>query len=168
MKKYLVYSISTNITYKLGRENRKGKELLEWALPHYGEPDPNSVREFDDEEEARSYFNSCEASTKVKFGKLYLKAYFFEGNEYEADEDGDLDILETVDYEEKFEDLISWPFAIQERETGNTVEYFSSQDEAENELAIYEREDEEDGTYTEDFYQIVYFDSDLWEWVSID
>jgi len=40
-------------------------------------------------------------------------------------------------------------------------------EEAENELAIFEKQDEEDGTYTEDFYQIAVFNFDTWDFEEI-
>lgn len=44
---------------------------------------------------------------------------------------------------------------IQDREAGNLIEKFYSLEEAQTALAEYEQEDKENGTYTEDFYEIV-------------
>lgn len=46
-------------------------------------------------------------------------------------------------------------YVIQDREAGNVIDWFDTYEEAEAELAKYERQDKEDGIYQEDFYEIV-------------
>ena len=46
-------------------------------------------------------------------------------------------------------------FIIQDRETGTEINWFRTMEEAQEELARYEKEDMEEGTYSEDFYEIV-------------
>lgn len=46
-------------------------------------------------------------------------------------------------------------YLIQDREAGNVIEECDTLEEAEKVLAEYEAEDEKDGTYTPDFYEIV-------------
>ena len=43
----------------------------------------------------------------------------------------------------------------QDREAGNSIDKFETLEEAEKAIAEYESEDKHDGTYTEDFYEIV-------------
>lgn len=164
MKKYSVYTISGNkkSTIRPG-ENWKGSELFNNMFPTDREPDRLTAKDFDNEEEAKIYFDSLKPSSEVRFNTLYLRAVFFEENE--VDEDGEF--IELVNYEEKFEDIITAPYIIRSSDTWDFIESFDSLEEAENELAIFERQDEEDGTYTEDFYQIAAFNSDSWEFEEI-
>jgi hypothetical protein len=46
-------------------------------------------------------------------------------------------------------------YQIQDREAGNVIEKHLSLNEAEDILELMEREDRKDGTYTENFYEIV-------------
>ena len=46
-------------------------------------------------------------------------------------------------------------FTIRDREAGNTIDSFDTIEAAKKALADYEAEDKADGTYTEDFYEIV-------------
>lgn len=46
-------------------------------------------------------------------------------------------------------------YIIQDREAGNKIEEFNSLEEAEKALAEYEEQDKKDGTYEENFYEIV-------------
>ena len=46
-------------------------------------------------------------------------------------------------------------YVIQDREAGNVIDWVDTYEEAEAELAKYERQDKEDGIYQEDFYEIV-------------
>lgn len=46
-------------------------------------------------------------------------------------------------------------FIIQDREAGNYITWESTREEAEKRLAEYEEQDRADGTFTENFYEIV-------------
>lgn len=46
-------------------------------------------------------------------------------------------------------------YQIQDREAGNVIDKYLTLNEAEDILDIMEREDRKDGTYTENFYEIV-------------
>ena len=46
-------------------------------------------------------------------------------------------------------------FIIRDREAGNQIDVFTTKEDAEKALAGYEAEDRKDGTYEEDFYEIV-------------
>lgn len=46
-------------------------------------------------------------------------------------------------------------YIIRDREAGNVITWFATREEAEEELAKYEAEDKRDGSFTEDFYEIV-------------
>lgn len=46
-------------------------------------------------------------------------------------------------------------YKIQDREAGNEIDTFTSLEEAEKELIVYEKEDKENGIFVEDFYEIV-------------
>lgn len=46
-------------------------------------------------------------------------------------------------------------YIIRDREAGNFIDEFKTLAEAKNTLEDYEAEDKEDGTYTENFYEIV-------------
>jgi hypothetical protein len=46
-------------------------------------------------------------------------------------------------------------YRIQDREAGNVIEVGLSYEEAQETLAKFEADDKENGTYTEDFYEIV-------------
>lgn len=46
-------------------------------------------------------------------------------------------------------------YIIQDREAGNFINEFPTREEAEKALEAFESEDKEEGTYTEDFYEIV-------------
>lgn len=46
-------------------------------------------------------------------------------------------------------------FIIRDKEAGNIIDIFDTIEEAKAELKSYEQEDKKDGTFTEDFYEIV-------------
>ena len=46
-------------------------------------------------------------------------------------------------------------YATRDREAGNIIEYFFTLTEAENALKNYEKQDKKDGTYTDNFYEII-------------
>ena len=46
-------------------------------------------------------------------------------------------------------------FVIRDSEAGNLIDTFNTLEEAKNELSDYEEQDKKDGTYEEDFYEIV-------------
>lgn len=46
-------------------------------------------------------------------------------------------------------------FVIRDKEAGNEIDVFNTFEEAKKQLAEYEATDKEDGTYEEDFYEIV-------------
>lgn len=46
-------------------------------------------------------------------------------------------------------------YIIQDREAGNFIDKFETLQDAEKALAQYEQTDKDEGTYTEDFYEIV-------------
>jgi len=46
-------------------------------------------------------------------------------------------------------------YIIQDRETGNVIDEFSTMTEAEKTLEDYENQDKEDGIYKPEFYEIV-------------
>lgn len=46
-------------------------------------------------------------------------------------------------------------YIIRDREAGNVIDKFATQEEAELALQEYEEEDKRDGTYEPDFYEIV-------------
>lgn len=47
-------------------------------------------------------------------------------------------------------------YIIQDSETGTFIDEFNTYQEALAELQIYENEDKQEGTFTPDFYEIVY------------
>lgn len=55
---------------------------------------------------------------------------------------------------------IATPYIIRDRETGNLIDGFDTLKEAREALARYEREDEENGSYEEGFYEIAERDAD--------
>ena len=46
-------------------------------------------------------------------------------------------------------------YIIRDREAGNIIDTFNTIEEAKNQLEIWENEDKKDGSYTENFYEIV-------------
>lgn len=46
-------------------------------------------------------------------------------------------------------------YIIQDREAGNKIEEFDTLEQAEQELANYEKQDKKDGSYAPNFYEIV-------------
>jgi len=46
-------------------------------------------------------------------------------------------------------------YIIQDREAGNVIERYQTEEEAEKALRDFEKEDKEDGTFEADFYEIV-------------
>lgn len=48
-----------------------------------------------------------------------------------------------------------YKYRIEDREAGNIIDRFYTLEEAEKTLEEYEKEDKEDGSYTENFYEIV-------------
>lgn len=46
-------------------------------------------------------------------------------------------------------------YIIRDREAGNVIDKFATQEEAELALQEYEEEDKRDGTYEPDFYEII-------------
>lgn len=85
---------------------------------------------------------------------------------YEIEFDGDLEeyreynvlqdlwVRDVVDMNKDEEPKMK-KYLIQDREAGNVIEECDTLEEAEKVLADYEAEDEKDGTYTPDFYEIV-------------
>ncbi len=45
-------------------------------------------------------------------------------------------------------------YVIRDREAGNVIDYFETEESAKSKLREYEAQDLEDGTYEEDFYEI--------------
>ena len=46
-------------------------------------------------------------------------------------------------------------FIIRDKEAGNIIDIFDTEQEAKTELKSYEESDKREGTFTEDFYEIV-------------
>jgi hypothetical protein len=46
-------------------------------------------------------------------------------------------------------------YTIRDREAGNVIDTFTSLEEAKKELKKFEEQDKTDGSYTEDFYEII-------------
>lgn len=45
-------------------------------------------------------------------------------------------------------------YKVQDREAGNVIGYFTTKEEADEAVAMFEEGDKEDGTYTPDFYEV--------------
>lgn len=53
--------------------------------------------------------------------------------------------------------MAQYKYTIRDREAGNIIASFETLEEAQEELKTYEEQDKKEGTYTEDFYEIVEF-----------
>lgn len=62
--------------------------------------------------------------------------------------------MENISIYEQIE-AMKHPYIIRDREAGNAIEHADTMEEAERIVAKYEAEDKQDGTYTEDFYEII-------------
>ena len=51
-------------------------------------------------------------------------------------------------------ETIEYRFKVQDREAGNVIGYFTTKEEADETVAMFEENDKEDGTYTPDFYEV--------------
>lgn len=60
-----------------------------------------------------------------------------------------------IEFRLKAEGVINMMYIIRDREAGNEIARFNSLAEAEQELRAYEEADKNEGTFTEDFYEIV-------------
>ena len=49
-------------------------------------------------------------------------------------------------------------YKVQDREAGNVIGYFTTKEEADEAVAMFEENDKEDGTYTPDFYEVKLLD----------
>ena len=49
-------------------------------------------------------------------------------------------------------------YKVQDREAGNVIGYFTTKEEADEAVAMFEEGDKEDGTYTPDFYEVKLLD----------
>jgi len=49
-------------------------------------------------------------------------------------------------------------YKLQDREAGNVIDYFTTKEEADEAVAMFEERDKEDGTYTPDFYEVKLLD----------
>ena len=49
-------------------------------------------------------------------------------------------------------------YKVQDREAGNVIDYFTTKEEADEAVAMFEDGDKEDGTYTHDFYEVKLLD----------
>lgn len=71
---------------------------------------------------------------------------YFDGEEEEQGE--------AQEQEQTTIENIATPYIIRDREAGNLIDGFTTLEEARKALARYEREDEENGTFSEGFYEI--------------
>ncbi len=90
------------------------------------------------------------------YGKEAFIAVIEEGNDPVC-------IEEIRDIEEENGNAMSYfiknyEYLIRDKEAGNIIAYFKTFKEAEEELKSYEEEDQKDGTFTPDFYEIVAVD----------
>lgn len=60
-----------------------------------------------------------------------------------------------IEFKLKAEGVINMMYIIRDKEAGNEIARFNSLAEAEQELREYEEADKNEGTFTEDFYEIV-------------
>ena len=56
--------------------------------------------------------------------------------------------------------MMKYKFQIRDSEAGNLIVEFDTYEEAKSQLKAFEEEDEEEGNYSPDFYEIVRVDED--------
>lgn len=163
-KEYVVYSCTKQNThpFRVGNLNYKGKELFYMFMGEYGDmtADRDSRKTFDNEKDARTYFDTCKPYTFYNGHYTEVKGWFYEENL--LDEDGEF--IEMIGGDEKFHDLITFPYCVREKDSEDIIEVYKYLDDARKGLIEKEDDDKRIGVYEPNSYEIAEFDPEIWDY----
>lgn len=163
MIKYVITKESFQIEAKIIRSSKDKNDAIFDAYYELSDHSPHTILTFATEEEAKEAWKKFEQPTTVQYYSHIVP--FYEGTCYELlkeeydEEDDEEDDL--IDFESlastfpTFPDETPTKFFTIKKETEEKIETFSSLEEAEEAIKRYEENDEIDGTYEDDAYDII-------------